>query len=166
MTFQDQDQPSSRVLVGKIAQPHGVKGLVKLLPFVEDVSLLEHVYTSEDGDQTLSLKIKNPLGKYLLAEIEGITDRNAVEALGKLSLYISRDEAAEAEELVSLEGLPVQDEAGEVIGSVKSIENYGASDLLDIQLKTGKSVMVPLSDDFVPEITDEYVVITNYEAFL
>lgn len=169
MTFQDRDQPSSRVCVGKIAMAHGVKGLVKVLPFVEDTKLLENVFTSENGAQTLRLTIKNPLGKYVLAEVEGITDRNGAEALGKCSLYVPRESMPEPDEgevyIDDLIGLPALDAEGSEIGSVLSVQNYGASDLLEIRLKNGKSVLVPLTPDFVPDIGDT-VTVLNYEAFL
>lgn len=169
MTFQDRDQLSSRVCVGKIASAHGVKGLVKVLPFTKDLNLLKRVYSSEDGSETLELVIKNPLGKYVLAEIQGVTDRNAAEALSKCSLFVPRETAATADDIFYIIRMRVvSGEAGNLgaeIGVVKGVENYGAGDLLDIQLNTGKSVMVPLTPDFVTEI-DDVVTVVNYEAFL
>ena len=55
VSFQDQDQRSSphaekHVRVGRIAAPHGVKGLVKILPLCEDVSLIEQVEGHETYD--------------------------------------------------------------------------------------------------------------------
>jgi 16S rRNA processing protein RimM len=165
MPFQDQDQPSSRIRVGKIASAHGVKGLVKVLSFVEDLSLLETVYTDETGGGSLALSIKNPLGKYVLAEIKGIQDRTAAEALGKPFLYAPRASLSESAEPARLVGLPVLDEGGRLIGRVIGTENYGAGDLLGIRLENGKTLLVPLTPDFVPEI-GETVTVVNYEAFL
>lgn len=165
MPFQDQDQPLPRICIGKIASAHGVKGLVKIMPFTHEHHLLHKVYTDETSAKTLELIIKNPLGKYLLAEIKGITDRTSAEALGKCSFYIERDAAAKADPKISLIGLSALSADGTPIGIVCSVENYGAGDLLEIRLNTGKTVLVPLNDDFVPHIGKTITVI-NYEVFL
>lgn len=153
-----------RILIGKIASAHGVKGLVKILPLTDDFSLFKTVYTSENGLERLEITIKNPLGKYVLAEIKGVTDRNAAESLGKCSLYAECD-VPEQSAYEGLIGKTVIGSDGQEIGTVKGVENYGASDLLDISLKSGKSVMVPLTPDFVPGI-GETVTVVNYEVFL
>jgi len=73
MVKADQDQPhKDRACVGRIAAPHGVKGLVKILPYGEAPSLIELC-------DTYTLTLKNRLGKYILAEIEGCADRTADE---------------------------------------------------------------------------------------
>lgn len=165
MPFQDQDQPPLRVCIGKIASAHGIRGLVKVLPFTKEIHLLGRVYIDETSAKALELTIKNPLGKYLLAEIKGITDRNGAEALGKCSFFVDRDIAAKADPHVSVIGLQAINAEGTTIGIVSSVKNYGAGDLLEIRLKTGKSILVPLNKDFVPEIGGTITLI-NYEAFL
>jgi 16S rRNA processing protein RimM len=165
MTFQDRDQSSSRVCVGKIASAHGVKGLVKVLPFTDETELLSSVYTSENGSEMLELTIKNPLGKYILAEIKGISDRTKAENLGKPALYVPRETITLTNSSIALIGLTVINEDGVEIGRVRGVENYGASDLLDIILHVGKSVMVPFTPAFVPEV-GATVKVVNYEAFL
>lgn len=165
MADQDQDQPLHRVCVGKIASAHGIKGLVKILLLTDTSDFPEAVYTSENGPKMLEITIKNPLGKYVLAEIKGVTDRNAAEALGKCSLFVPRETMPSGPDHGDIIGKTAIDAAGTEIGIINSVENFGASDLLDIRLKSGKSVMVPLTPDFVPEI-GERVMIVNYEAFL
>ena len=55
-------------------------------------------------------------------------------------------------------GRAVVDETGAPIGTVKSIENFGASDILDIALASGGSVMVPFVADVVREEADCLIV--------
>ncbi|WP_353216552.1 PRC-barrel domain-containing protein, partial [Sandarakinorhabdus sp.] len=43
------------------------------------------------------------------------------------------------------------DDTGTAIGRVQAIENFGASDILDIALDAGGSVMVPFVADVVRE---------------
>jgi 16S rRNA processing protein RimM len=51
---------------------------------------------------------------------------------------------------VDLIGLPAMDTDGSEIGTVSSIENYGAGDLLEIELEGGKRSLIP----FKPGIAD------------
>ena len=55
-------------------------------------------------------------------------------------------------------GRAVVDPAGEPIGTVRAIENYGASDILDIDLGEGRTVMVPFIADAVHEDGERLVV--------
>ena len=163
MPFRDQGQPPKRICLGKIAGVHGVKGLVKILPFGEDPALLENgpLYTSEDGQTSLTLHLKNAIGKFILASVKGVETREQAEALGKCSLYVPRETLPEIEDddgfyYEDLIGLKALDKDGNHIGKVIAVDDFGAGDLLDIQPLSGKSFYVP----FRPE----YVLSTDLEA--
>ncbi len=152
-------QPSKRVCLGRIAAPHGIKGLVKILPYGEDPFLIELV-------SEYKITLKNPMGKYMLAAIEGVDDRNASEALTGTELYIDRDQLPEIDEdgtfyIEDLKGMKAVDEDGNEIGFIKSVDNYGAGDLLEVQPKSGESFYVPFDDEYVGDI-DEAVTLKNY----
>lgn len=158
-----------RVCLGKIAQAHGIKGLVKLFPYGQDPALLEgEVFTAEDGGETLTITLKNPLGKFILAEIEGCNDRDKAEALKGTELWVSRETLPDLDEgefyIEDLIGLTAVDENGAAVGTITAVENYGAGDLLEIKPPTGQSFLLPLTDDTVTEIGDQ-VTIQNFEAF-
>ncbi len=146
-----------RILIGEIATAHGIKGYVKVRSFVEDGSLLEseRLYTGEDGDKTLSLTLKNPLKADWVAEVSGITDRNGAEKLRGTKLYIDRADLPETDEddgayyIEDLKGLRVIDASEKEIGIVLGVENYGASDLLDIKPPAGEAFYIPFTDDTV-----------------
>ncbi len=155
--------PDKRICVGRIAAAHGIKGLVKIVPYCDDLSLLEQI-------PEFKIKLKNKLGKYILAEIEGINERNGAEALGGTELLIDRDALPDIEDedefyAEDLVGMKCVNESGEEIGVVKAVENYGAGDLLDIQPKSGASFLLPFNDDFVPEV-GETITLRNYDLFL
>lgn len=150
MPFQNQDQPEKRIVLGKIHAPHGVKGLVKILPFGDDPALLEHV-------ENFKVTLKNPQGKYYLAQIEGVNDRDAAEALKGTELFISRDKLPEIEDentfyFEDLVGLTTVDENGKETGKVIAVHNFGAGDLLEIQPLSGESYMLPFTDENVGDV--------------
>lgn len=160
-----------RIQIGEITTTHGVRGLVKIRPSVEDESLLNGVlYTSDAGSNTLTIILKNRQNKVWLAEVEGYADKTAAEALRHTPLYIDRSvlpEAADGEFYYDdLIGLSVVDPDGAAIGKVISVENFGASDLLEIQPLKGPSFYLPFVDEYVPDISETTVTVIIPEGLL
>jgi len=147
-----------RILIAQISTAHGVKGLVKLRYFgenIHDVETYNPFYVSETGSDTITLHIKNHSKNAYLAEIEGITDRNQAEALRGTDLYIDEEKIAPPEEGEYLQkdliGCDVV-ENEKTIGKVIGISNFGAGDLLDIKPLTSESFYLPFQDEYVGEI--------------
>ncbi len=168
--------PTKRICIGKIASAHGVKGLVKIVPYCEDTSLLEgKLYTSDNPEDQSSIVIslKNPLGKYILASIENIkTPEEAQKA--KYSLYIPREAFPEINDegefyIEDLIGLKAKThDHGDLLGHIKAIDNFGAGDLLEIAPADGSApYYVPFHDDYVTDIDLEsgYIILKNTELF-
>jgi len=55
-------------------------------------------------------------------------------------------------------GLPVVDTAGRSIGQVVAVENYGAGDLLEIELESGKRSLIPYAPG-IADLTDDRIVL-------
>ncbi len=163
-----------RTCLGKIVSAHGVKGLVKIKPFGQDPSLIESLgaaFTSEDGDETLTVLLKNGLGKYILAEIEGSADRNSAEALRGTELFYERALLADAPEdsfyYDDLVGLKVMED-GKEIGKVIAVDNFGAGDLIEIKRTRGEEdFYLPFKDEYVPEVDIDggYIKVVGSDAF-
>lgn len=163
---------AERICIGKISSAHGVKGLVKIFPLCEDYTLLHGThFVDETSDKTLTVTLKNPIGKFILAEIEGITNREDAQLL-KTSLYASRDilpEIADDEIYVDdMIGLIALDGNGETIGTVIDAPDYGAGILLDIKPANGQAFMVPLEHECVGTIDTENrcITITDHTQFI
>lgn len=150
---------AKRILVGKIAAAHGVKGLVKIQFYGGDESCLENcgsLFTSETGDECVTLRLKHRAGTALVAEMGGIADRNEAEKKRGTELWVERDKlpapAAGEYYHADLIGLSVVDETGAALGTVTAIDNFGAGDLLEIKPETGESFYLPLAGDFVLDV--------------
>ncbi len=166
-----QGEGASRICIAKIATAHGIKGLVKLHVFADDNSLADGIlFTSEGGDKTLSLKLKNQTAKHWLAEVEGITNRNEAEKLRGTELYIDKDNLPEANDdefyIADLIGLSCIDKDNKHIGKIIAVENFGASDLLEIQPDGGESFYLPFTDDTTLKVSDTTVTIKIPEGLL
>lgn len=163
----------SRLLLGKIATAHGVRGLVKILVMAEDPMRLETcgpAWTAKTGGKALTLKMKNPLGKYYLAEVDGVTERNSAEALRHTELWIDRDNLPEADDgevyYADLMDLPVFNSDGAKLGMVIAVENFGASDLLEIKPAGAPSFYLPYTDETILEVTDDKIIVEIPEGLL
>ena len=139
-----------RIALAAVAGAHGVKGEVRLKLFSDSVeSLSSHEKLHVGGVERRLLFVRDG-GKTAVARFEGVNDRGAAEALRGSLVEVERDAlpALEAGEYyyADLIGLPAQDLAGKAIGTVVAVENYGAGDLLEIEIEGGKRSLIPFRE--------------------
>ncbi|MFL5159830.1 MAG: ribosome maturation factor RimM [Microvirga sp.] len=149
------------VLVGEFGRAHGLKGEVRLKSHTGDPQAIADYkpLTGSDG-RTYSLKAVRaaPGGApdLLIAVVDGVTTREAAEALNRVQLHVERDTLPPPDEedeflLADLIGLSVRNEAGEIIGTVVAVPNYGGGDLLEIApAQKGPTALLPFTRAFVP----------------
>ena len=152
-------RPSDRpVVMAAVAGAHGIAGEVRLKLFTASADNLKAHARFEAGGRTLTLKSVRPGPQGAVARFAEVSDRTAAEALRGTLLTVPRDSlpALPAGEYYwhDLVDLPVVDESGAALGRVVGVENYGASDLLEVELAGGKRVLVPLVPDAVTEVAD------------
>ena len=138
-----------RIALAAVAGAHGIKGEVRLKLFADSVaSLAAHDQLYVGGNLLRLVAVRD--GKAPVAKFEGVNDRNAAEALRGALVEVDRAALPPLEDgeyyYADLIGLTCFSEAGETIGSVLAVENYGAGDLLDIELVDGGRAMIPFRD--------------------
>ncbi len=146
------------ILLGVVIGAHGLKGEVKVKTFTETPDRLGAYgpLHSKDGRvfTVTAARVTAPDGA--VTRFEGISDRNAAEALKGLQLFVARAALpdTEAEEFyhADLVGLRVEDQEGRLIGHVRGIHNFGAGDVLDIEKPDGSEALLPFMRDFVPVV--------------
>ena len=154
-----QDKP---VTLAAISGAHGVTGEVRLKLFGEGVAALKRHTRFNDGALTLkSMRDDNKGGA--IVRFAEIADRTAAERLRGTLLTVSRSALPALEEgeyyHADLIGLSAVSDAGEALGSVVAVENFGAGDILDIERPDGKRFMVPMNEAAVPEWNDQRVIV-------
>lgn len=163
-----------KICIAKILTAHGVRGLVKLRVFLEDIADLEtyNPLTTLD-DRSISIKIKNSLkGDDWVAEVIGISDRNDAEKLRGVELFINRNDLPEQDEdafyYEDLIGLETRDIAGNKIGMISEVDNYGAGDVVKIKPLSGASFFLPVAEPYLrlETVADGFVTIEHYEEFM
>ncbi|MEP2736180.1 MAG: ribosome maturation factor RimM [Erythrobacter sp.] len=167
----DQTVPSKPLELAAITGAHGVTGEVRLKLFGEGVEALSRIKTFDVGGAigTLTLKkVRSDKKTGAVARFAEVTDRNAAEKLRGTLLTAPRDTLPQLDAgeyyHVDLVGLSVLTNAGEAIGTVTEVVNYGATDILEILRepppeKGMKSFMVPITKDAVIEWDTEKLVI-------
>ena len=137
----------ARVALAAVAGAHGIKGEVRLKLFSDSVgSLARHPRLFVAGREMAVQSIKGT-PKAAIARFEGIADRSAAEALRGSLVEIDRAALPPLEDgefyHADVIGLPCVDEAGEPVGTVAAVENFGAGDLLEIEKPDGKRSLIP-----------------------
>lgn len=140
------------VTLAAIAGAHGVAGEVRLKLFGEGIATLARQKSFNDGALTL-LKIREDGKGGAVARLAQSTSRADAEKLRGTVLTVPRDvlpSLAEGEFYhADLLGLPVVTDGGDPVGTVLAIENFGATDIIEITRepvpeKGPKTFMVPM----------------------
>ncbi|MXO85498.1 16S rRNA processing protein RimM [Altererythrobacter aurantiacus] len=152
------DTAPGTIALAAVAGAHGVAGEVRLKLFGESVEALSSHPSFNDGALTLS-KVRSDNKGGAIARFAEVRDRNAAEALRGTLLTVSRSTLPPLEEgefyHADLIGLAVQTNDGAAVGRVVAVENFGATDIVEIEKPDGKRFMIPLTEDAVPHWDDE-----------
>jgi 16S rRNA processing protein RimM len=138
----------NRVTLAAVAGAHGLKGEVRLKLFTEDAEGLKRYKAFDADGRTLTLQSVRPSGPGAIARFREVPDRTAAEALRGVALTVARDELPPLEEgeyyHADLIGLAVVTPAGDSVGTVLAVENFGAGDVLDLERPDRKTFMAPM----------------------
>ncbi len=152
-----------RVLLGVVAAPHGVRGLVRIRSFTENPMAVAGYgpLSDETGKKRFKVEALSASRGAVLARIEGVDDRNAAEAMRGTKLYVERGVLPEASEKewyeADLIGLAAVGRDGRDWGKVLAFNDFGAGLTMEVSggSASKQSVMVTFNDEAVPEIDVE-----------
>ena len=136
-----------RLALAAVAGAHGIKGEVRLKLFAESADSLKcHARLFVGGSERRLVSL-NAAGKAPIARFEGISDRTAAESLRGSLIEVERTVLPPLEEgeyyHADLIGLACVAGDGTAVGTVVAVENYGAGDLLEVELEGGRKSLIP-----------------------
>jgi 16S rRNA processing protein RimM len=155
------------VVMAQIAAPFGIKGWVKLQTFTESPASLD-AYASwlirgPKGWEEVELEDFAVNAKGAVAKLKGCDDRSAAELLRKRDIAIPRealDEANEGEHYwIDLIGATVVNPLGEHLGTVETLMETGANDVLVVK-DGGTERLIPFVDAVVVKVDRHAKVLT------
>lgn len=148
-----------RVCVGQFAGAHGVRGLVRIRSFTEQPMQVAAYGPVEDesGTRRFQVTAKSMAKGAVIAEVEGVQDREAAQRLNGMRLYVSRDRLppieAEGEFYhADLIGCAAFDTAGTPLGLVHAVHDFGAGTLLELRRTGAEPLLLPFTEAAVPEV--------------
>lgn len=150
-----------RIVVGRIVKPHGIKGEVVVEVHSDSPERFARGSAVDAGDpdgsdlERLTVrKTRDDRGR-LLVTFDEVSDRSGAERLHGTLLSIPAGDVAPLAEGEyydwQLQGLPVEDEEGNVLGTLVRVDRGPASDLWIVDAD-GAEVMVPAVEEFVRDV--------------
>jgi 16S rRNA processing protein RimM len=155
------------VLLAKIGAAHGLKGEVRIKSFTGDPLAFADYGPLRDARGTMfeieGLRLAKDM---VIGRLKSVTSREEAELLNGTELFVDRsqlpqdigqDEYYQAD----LVGLKLRDGSGKEYGTVETIHNYGAGDIIEVRGGDRRGTfMIPFTKAAVPEIDTENGVIT------
>ena len=150
---------STHLMIGEITKPQGIRGEVKVRPATNDPARfydLDHVFLMR-GEAYVERKIhvNRVDGDAVYMTFEGVSDRDAAEALRGEFLYIDREHAVQLPEdanfICDLIGCRGVDTNGRELGEMTDVLQPGSNDVYVFKGPLGE-VLVPALKSVVVEV--------------
>lgn len=150
--------------VGRVVKAHGIAGEVVVDVRTDDPELrfapgaTLHARKSGVPQRDYIVEAARPHGARLLVRLAGIGDRDGADALRGSVFVVDSAELPPITEPDTyydhqLEGLAVQNTAGEPVGTVTEVLHTAAGELLAIKRTDGRELLVPFVAAFVPSVS-------------
>lgn len=151
---------SERVCVGAVAGAFGVRGEARIKSFTDDPKAIAGYgpLETEDGARRFEFRLTRSVKGGLAGMLSGVSTREAAEALKGVRLYVPRGALPAPEDEdefyhADLIGMAVVDLEGAELGRVKSVQNFGAGDFLEVAAPDRKRpALLPFTREAAPEI--------------
>ena len=146
--------------IGQIVNTFGIKGFVKVNPFVDDVLRfddLEKVYLKRNKElKEMEVEEVKYHKNMVLIKFKGIDRVEDAELLRNSYLEVDRENAIELEDgeyfIADLLGIDVYTEEGETLGKLEDIFNTGSNDIYVVKSEDGKQLLLPAISEVIKEI--------------
>ena len=168
-----------KLAIARIVRAHGMKGEVKVLPFLiqnsEILSQIPLFFKRQNKETYTPLHVENirpAPGEGFLVKFQEVSGREEAEALKGEKLYVDQESLPPKGEdeyyVYELIGLEVRLSEGGILGLVKALMPVGPYDLLEVQLEDGQTVYIPMIDEIIRKIDlkDRYIQVSLPEGLL
>jgi 16S rRNA processing protein RimM len=147
------------ILVGQVAGGFGVRGEVRVTAFTNDPLALKAYgpLLRADGSAGLTLTTARAAKGAVIGRAKEIETKEQADALRGLKLFVPRARFPAPDEdevyVTDLIGLEARAPDGRVLGRVKAVQNFGASDMLEITpAEGGQTWYLPFTREATPEL--------------
>jgi len=149
--------------IGQIVNTFGIKGFVKVNPFVDDVSRfydLKKVFVKNNKNvKELEVEEVKYHKNMILIKFKGIDKVEDVEQFRNSYLEVDRENAIKLKEgeyfIADLLGLDVVTDENKPLGKLEDIFNTGSNDIYVVKTEDGKQLLLPAISEVIKEINLE-----------
>ena len=146
--------------IGQIVNTFGIKGMVKIKPFTDDINRFDRLETIYIDNKKVKKEYKIEEVKYhkdmVLMKLEGVNTVERAEDLRQSYLLVDRDKEEPLEDgdyyIVDLLGLEVYTDEGQLLGKVDDIFNTGSNDIYVVKDELGKQILLPGIPDVLKDV--------------
>lgn len=146
--------------IGQIVNHFGIKGMVKVNPFTDDISQFEEMKTilvdKKGSLQEMQIEEVKYSKNQVLLKLKGIETVEEAEKYRNCYLKLPREKARKLPKntyfIADLIGLEVYTEEGNLLGKVDDIYNTGASDIYVIKDELGKQILLPAIKEVIKQV--------------
>ncbi|MEG1164852.1 MAG: ribosome maturation factor RimM [Oscillospiraceae bacterium] len=135
---------------GKIVNTHGIKGEVKIQPWVDNVDFLKKFELLYIDGKPYKLLAGREHKQCLIATLEGVSDVNAAMVLKNKTVYIDRADAKLPEGtffLRDLVGASVCDESGAELGKLSEVLELPSGNVYVVSGE--REILIPAVPEFI-----------------
>jgi 16S rRNA processing protein RimM len=149
----------ARICFGQIGAAHGVRGEVRLHSFTAEPEAIAGYgpLETEDG-RVVQIESLRRAKDHFVVKFAGVADRSAAEQLTNIKLYVLRERLPAPDQPdefyhADLIGLTAVDRAGDTLGTVVALHNFGAGDLIEVRPTDGHvTQLLPFDEATVPVV--------------
>lgn len=150
-------------VIGNIVNTQGIKGEVRVMPTVDDVSrfeLLEHIFIDRKGN-IKEYEIENVRfhKQFVLLKLKGVDDMTTAETLKGTVIKITEDMAIPCEDdeyyIRDLYDMEVVTVEGEKLGIITDVIFTGANDVYAVKNEEGKEILIPAIKECIIKVDVE-----------
>ncbi|MBX0331231.1 ribosome maturation factor RimM [Oscillochloris sp. ZM17-4] len=170
------ESPDDLLLIGVIAGPFGIKGLVKMKSFTDQPDYLRRrlrqIFVGKKLAPYTLTKLHEHKPGVLLLTLSGLEKREDVDELRGSEVYIRQSDAAPLGEdeyyIHDLIGMQVSTVDGQEIGPVREVIETGVHEVLVVTRAGQGDALIPVVREFIAEfdIPGRRVVVRPIEGLL
>ena len=146
--------------IGQIVNTFGIKGMVKIKPFTDDINRfdrLKKIYISnKNGKKEYQIQEVKYHKNMVLMKLEGVDTLEQADLLRQSYLLVDRADEEPLEEgvyyIVDLLGLEVYTDDNKLLGKVDDIFNTGSNDIYVVKDEMGKQILLPGIPDVLKNV--------------